>query len=912
LELLDDLLNFVAAELNLDREEIKNYARRRPTVSEHQEQIRLYLKLRRLEATESELLGQYLFKEACRLERISALHAKAEQFLQDQHILVPADSKLIRMIGEQREQARRGIFDRVLQVITSEIRLNIDELLMVTDEPTSDFQRLKEPPGFPSPQALLRLLDKLDQIRAIGILEIDLSWVNNNFQKSLARRAQQYTAHRLKELQEAHRYAVMACFLWQTYLDTLDQVVEMFDKVLIRLERKAQFKLDESLKRHRTSIRSSLALCQNMGRVLLDEHIADDQIRAIVFSQFPRELLAKQILELDEWLNSRASEVFPLIVERFHYLRQFTPSLLAHFEFRSESTANPALLKAIDLLRHMNAKGKRKVPDDVTLDFIPSRIRPLVQGNGSVDRKGFECAVLTALRDEIKRGNLWIPHSQKFGQLDTFFISDEEWFALRTAFFQRAGFPSEAKEVGPYLTARLNKAFDRFLQSLPDNAYVKLEGDAWHFGSDRAEAMDSLSEYKLHELERWLSQKVRTIKLPDLLIEVDNQLHFTRHFVSSSKRRKRLVEDVCTIIATILAYGCNIGPHTMARLTRGISYEHIRQVADWYLHEEALRHALADVVNAIASLDTIRVWGEGKTSSSDGQRFLFPQKVLQRTYSPRFGDFALEFYSFIADNYAPFYSIPIECTDRDAAYVLDGLLYHESDLDPEEHYTDTHGYTELNFAAFAMLGRRFCPRIKGLQHQWIYRIDKDKDYGSLNPLVARSDHTIHLEWIEDQWDRLGQFYASLETGHTSASVALKRLAAFSPKNQFYRANRELGRVFKTEFILQYNSDPSLRRRIQHGLLKGEQLHELARAVFYGKQGKIGARDWQQQLSTASCLTLILACIIYWQAQEIGIVLIHNDLDAERIDASLLSHISPIGWDNVLLYGEYILNPALVH
>jgi TnpA family transposase len=77
----------------------------------------------------------------------------------------------------------------------------------------------------------------------------------------------------------------------------------------------------------------------------------------------------------------------------------------------------------------------------------------------------------------------------------------------------------------------------------------------------------------------------------------------------------------------------------------------------------------------------------------------------------------------VADNYAPFYSIPIECTDRDAAYVLDGLLYNESDLAQEEHFTDTHGYTEINFAAFAMLSRRFSPRIRGIQKQRIYRID---------------------------------------------------------------------------------------------------------------------------------------------------------------------------------------------
>ena len=83
--------------------------------------------------------------------------------------------------------------------------------------------------------------------------------------------------------------------------------------------------------------------------------------------------------------------------------------------------------------------------------------------------------------------------------------------------------------------------------------------------------------------------------------------------------------------------------------------------------------------------------------------------------------------------------MPIECTDRDAAFVLDGLLYNESDLEIEEHYTDTHGYTELNFAAFAMLGRRFCPRIKDVKHQHIYGIDATMVDLPLH-LVIASDH----------------------------------------------------------------------------------------------------------------------------------------------------------------------------
>ena len=109
-----------------------------------------------------------------------------------------------------------------------------------------------------------------------------------------------------------------------------------------------------------------------------------------------------------------------------------------------------------------------------------------------------------------------------------------------------------------------------------------------------------------------------------------------------------------------------------------------------------------------------------------------------------------------------------------------------------------------------------------MQNQRLYCIDETKDYGSLTPLVSGKDRLIHMDWIQDQWDRMGHFYFSLATGHTTASTALRRLTRFSQKNHFYRANRELGRILKTENILNYISDPLLRQNRRKGLLKGEQ------------------------------------------------------------------------------------------
>ena len=83
-------------------------------------------------------------------------------------------------------------------------------------------------------------------------------------------------------------------------------------------------------------------------------------------------------------------------------------------------------------------------------------------------------------------------------------------------------------------------------------------------------------------------------------------------------------------------------------------------------------------------------------------------------------------------------------------------------------------------------------------------------------------------------------------------------------------------------------------------LKGEQLHALARCVHYGRLGRLDQRDFERQTGAASCLLLILAAIIYWQIREIDRVLSEAGSDADDLNFELLSHISPIGWHNVLL------------
>ncbi|MBV8816397.1 MAG: Tn3 family transposase [Verrucomicrobia bacterium] len=78
----------------------------------------------------------------------------------------------------------------------------------------------------------------------------------------------------------------------------------------------------------------------------------------------------------------------------------------------------------------------------------------------------------------------------------------------------------------------------------------------------------------------------------------------------------------------------------------------------------------------------------------------------------------------------------INATVRDATYVLDGLLYHESDLRIEEHYTDTAGFTDHVFALMHLLGYRFAPRIRDLADRRLYIPDSRKEYPALSGLIG--------------------------------------------------------------------------------------------------------------------------------------------------------------------------------
>ncbi len=90
---------------------------------------------------------------------------------------------------------------------------------------------------------------------------------------------------------------------------------------------------------------------------------------------------------------------------------------------------------------------------------------------------------------------------------------------------------------------------------------------------------------------------------------------------------------------------------------------------------------------------------------------------------------------------------------------------------------------------------------------------------------------------------------------------LRKLDSYPRQNGLALALRELGRIERTLFTLEWMMDIDLRPRVQAGLNKGEAKNTLSRAVFFNRRGELRDRSFENQRYRASGLNLVVAAII---------------------------------------------------
>ena len=163
-----------------------------------------------------------------------------------------------------------------------------------------------------------------------------------------------------------------------------------------------------------------------------------------------------------------------------------------------------------------------------------------------------------------------------------------------------------------------------------------------------------------------------------------------------------------------------------------------------------------------------------------------PVRALNATFHPKYFASAgrgIGVYTHVSDLWMPFYTQVLTCHVRQAPYILDGLLYPATHLEPREHYTATHGYTELIFAVCHLLGIRFAPRIKDLPEQRLWRLPGEERYPHIQSALAGN---LNVQLIRESWEEMLRLVASIKGGEVRASLMVGKLAAASHRNKLFR------------------------------------------------------------------------------------------------------------------------------
>jgi len=147
--------------------------------------------------------------------------------------------------------------------------------------------------------------------------------------------------------------------------------------------------------------------------------------------------------------------------------------------------------------------------------------------------------------------------------------------------------------------------------------------------------------------------------------------------------------------------------------------------------------------------------------------------------------------------------------------------------------------------------------------------------------------------------------ASIKQRTVTASLMLRKLRSYPRKNGLAVALRQLGRIERTLFALDWMQNVKLRRRVQIGLNKGEVKNSLARAVLLNRLGEIRDRSFENQRYRASGLNLVVSAIVLWNTTYLERAVQALRDSGKDVNDRLLPHLSPLGWEHINLTGDYI-------
>jgi TnpA family transposase len=826
------------------------------------------------------------------------LTVRTREYLRLRRIVLPPPSRLGRFIANSMKEAHTDLYRKITECYPKKDLPELDALLERGEGNLySKLMNFKQPPPIANAKAINHFLSSFKILEGLKISECNLSDMNPKVLGTLAQLAKDQSAWDLRRIKpDEKRYAIVICFLVESAKTILDTIMDMHGLLLGDIERRSknEFKnqrifmiRDAKASRRKTLnfMKGALAI-KDPNKITLADYLAT----------FDRQDLQNAVDKVEAYEDFEERGAIKNIVKRFSYLRKYSKAMMKlNFE---ASSGNKSLLSAIHILRQYHASEGKDFPLNPPVNFLPKSWRDtLYDENGKFLRQYWEVGVYYAMKSSLTKGDLYITDSRHHRYFWHVVYKPEDWEKEKENSYKDLALPTEFENIQCNLNKELNKTIKIFQENFGKDGFAQIIDNRIKLCKE--DALDIPPEVK--QLKKQIGAAMPLVRIEKLIAEVDKLSGFSCAFQPIQKSVGLSIPKK-PLYGVITAQATNIGLYAMGQCNYGITASVLRDASERYVTPDNIRDANALLIQCHRSYPISRVHGKGRYSSSDGQRYAIEASFMESSYYPRYYGYyekAISLYTHISDQYSVFNTQVISCSAREATYVLDGLLLNNTEINPEFHCTDTHGYTDHIFALCYLLGFSFQPRLKDLPHQALYKMDKKDKYELIDDLFTG---VTDMQLVKEEWDTIVRVGASLKNGLAPAHVIIQRLANRGDK--VAKALQAFGRVIKTIYILRYVCDPELRRHVHLQLNRGESRHSLAKVIFFDNRGVFETSDYEEIMNKASCLSLVSNAVLVWNTHHMQQIVDRMRREGYQVEDDILARISPLSLKNIITHGMY--------
>lgn len=581
--------------------------------------------------------------------------------------------------------------------------------------------------------------------------------------------------------------------------------------------------------------------------------------------------------------------------------------------------SNKHLIEAIKYFSEFSDVLDKNTP----VDFLAEKdLNVVFHENDIPNISKYKIILFSYIEQAIRNRTLTLEYSYRYKTYRSYMIPDDEWKRDKLELVETANLtkyldgPKVLKEMGFSLTKTYEQVNKNYLAN--KNDYLTIgKGGKWRFKPYEAD-FDS-SKYI-----PGLLSKSKFKLLYELLSEIDTYADFTDKFSHTFNQNTNSEKDKKLIYATLMSLGTNLGHNNLAKASKAISNKQLRDTDKYWFSGKNVENANRKIVEFIQSLPLPTIFNAKDDvihTSNDGKKIIVAVNSLLANYSYKYygKEQGINVNSFLDEKQTFFHVNVLTSSDREAPYMMDGIvktkanLFREGEKDHKhhKHSSDTHGYTEAIFAGLHFLNVSFAPRIAKLADQIIYAFEsKTTKKNSSDPIAPNS--TIRKKMILNNWDDILRLMTTIKLGRCSASQLFKILSSTKKDNELYAAIKELGRLIKSKFILNYVDDESLRRSIQKQLNRAELGQKLSEKVFFGRKGKLHVGTPEEIQKVMSCKTLLKNAIILWNYLFLSDFYhgLKNRKEKEFVLECIASG-SVISWEHINMHGLYDFDQAFI-